>query len=432
WFGGGLVDRHDRFMAGWSFAWAVLATLGLQRLWAPQRKPFSVWMRVLSVSWVCAWLLLFGVSLWSLRRGGLNVHQELIFFQQLVFLGAGLFVMVQAESSWSWGWCVVWFLLVWVDVGTYNRRSGMRSEIQRKARGAQLLRQLPVRGVGSPRVLNMFDHGPRLASTGLQRRGMEPPMWSHQMQRYRLWLAHVRRHPEHLRQFHVRYVIQSKPGNPWFHQRFTRGTRALRAEFFPVRAGAHAQLYQTIRPELPWIYWVPRAVHVEHWKDFPRAFVRRPLACQVLVESKSQWGRVLPPYDAEHIGPMQQSTEPRLSMPKSACTLKKIPIKVKHLQGHRVELSIQAPRAGWLVFQEGYHRHWQATLDGQRQPIVRANLLFQAIRVPAGTHRVRWVYRCPMRRWGFALWGLTWIALLLGMARGFVVPAWKKVVVTQV
>jgi hypothetical protein len=48
---------------------------------------------------------------------------------------------------------------------------------------------------------------------------------------------------------------------------------------------------------------------------------------------------------------------------------------------------------GFLVLTDSYYPGWQATVDGQDVEILKANHLFRAVRLPAGTHRVEFNYR---------------------------------------
>jgi hypothetical protein len=49
--------------------------------------------------------------------------------------------------------------------------------------------------------------------------------------------------------------------------------------------------------------------------------------------------------------------------------------------------------AGYLVRQENYHPGWQAFIDGNETKIYHANYAFQSIRLPAGTHEVRFRFK---------------------------------------
>ena len=55
---------------------------------------------------------------------------------------------------------------------------------------------------------------------------------------------------------------------------------------------------------------------------------------------------------------------------------------------------------------------WEATVDGSPQPIVTANYLFRAVRLPAGPHRVEFVYRPRSVRLGLIATGLGWVFVL--------------------
>jgi hypothetical protein len=58
-------------------------------------------------------------------------------------------------------------------------------------------------------------------------------------------------------------------------------------------------------------------------------------------------------------------------------------------------LSVRATSAGggWLVVRQAYAPGWVATVDGRSEAVRRADVAFQAVRVPAGTHTVVLDYR---------------------------------------
>lgn len=60
-------------------------------------------------------------------------------------------------------------------------------------------------------------------------------------------------------------------------------------------------------------------------------------------------------------------------------------------QPNRVEIETTSAQPAFLVLTDSYSPGWQATVDGQAVPIMRANQIFRAVEVPAGRHRV--VYR---------------------------------------
>jgi hypothetical protein len=78
---------------------------------------------------------------------------------------------------------------------------------------------------------------------------------------------------------------------------------------------------------------------------------------------------------------------------------------------------------GWVVFSEMAYPGWQATVDGQAAPILRADLALMAVPVPAGTHAVRLWFGASWVLAGLAL-SLLAAAILVAAALwvGFVAP----------
>ena len=58
----------------------------------------------------------------------------------------------------------------------------------------------------------------------------------------------------------------------------------------------------------------------------------------------------------------------------------------------RVELLAETPSEGILVLYNTFERGWNATLNGRPTPILRADAAFLGVRLPPGTHRVRFEY----------------------------------------
>jgi hypothetical protein len=51
---------------------------------------------------------------------------------------------------------------------------------------------------------------------------------------------------------------------------------------------------------------------------------------------------------------------------------------------------------GWVVLNDVWHPWWFAELDGAPAPILRANVMFRAVAIPEGRHRVRFLFE-PLR-----------------------------------
>lgn len=62
--------------------------------------------------------------------------------------------------------------------------------------------------------------------------------------------------------------------------------------------------------------------------------------------------------------------------------------KVVRFSANRLEAEVDTVRGTWLVYTDQWHPGWNALLDGGPVPILRANVAFKGIWVPAGRHRV--------------------------------------------
>ena len=54
----------------------------------------------------------------------------------------------------------------------------------------------------------------------------------------------------------------------------------------------------------------------------------------------------------------------------------------------QVQIEVDSDEAGFVVLNDVWHPWWQATVDGQQVEILKANVLFRAVPVPAGHHKV--------------------------------------------
>jgi hypothetical protein len=79
-------------------------------------------------------------------------------------------------------------------------------------------------------------------------------------------------------------------------------------------------------------------------------------------------------------------------------------------------LDVDAPDGGYVVLLESYDPGWRATVDGEPAEVLPANVLFRAVRVGPGRHRVRLEYRPPAQAAGLAVSGLA-LAVAAALAR---------------
>ncbi|MFQ5344015.1 MAG: YfhO family protein, partial [Anaerolineae bacterium] len=77
-----------------------------------------------------------------------------------------------------------------------------------------------------------------------------------------------------------------------------------------------------------------------------------------------------------------------------------------------VEIDVSTPAPAYLVLTDSYYPGWRAWIDESPVPILRADLLFRAVRVTAGDHRVRFVFQPRSLRWGTLISALSGLITL--------------------
>lgn len=80
---------------------------------------------------------------------------------------------------------------------------------------------------------------------------------------------------------------------------------------------------------------------------------------------------------------------------------------------NKVVADIEASAPGIVVLSQSYYHLWQAFVDGRRVQLLRANLAFQAVEVPAGKHRVEWIYRDPYLEIGACITAVSLVLCVL-------------------
>jgi hypothetical protein len=68
-------------------------------------------------------------------------------------------------------------------------------------------------------------------------------------------------------------------------------------------------------------------------------------------------------------------------------------VSVKEYRRNAVVLEVDTDRTSLLVLHDIYYPGWEATVDGKVQPILRTNVLFRGVEVPAGRHVVEFQFR---------------------------------------
>jgi hypothetical protein len=81
----------------------------------------------------------------------------------------------------------------------------------------------------------------------------------------------------------------------------------------------------------------------------------------------------------------------------------------------RVVAQVTATGPAVLVLRDALAPGWSASLDGQPQPIVRADGLFRAVAVPAGQHQVVWQFAAPGLQAGMGISAVAWLAWIAAL-----------------
>lgn len=71
------------------------------------------------------------------------------------------------------------------------------------------------------------------------------------------------------------------------------------------------------------------------------------------------------------------------------------PVEFEVDDPQRVVLRARAPREGWLVLADSWAPGWVARVSGRRVAIRRADVAFRAVPLPAGNHRIEFVFAPP-------------------------------------
>jgi hypothetical protein len=68
-------------------------------------------------------------------------------------------------------------------------------------------------------------------------------------------------------------------------------------------------------------------------------------------------------------------------------------VRMMRYENTVVEIEVVSDGEGFVILNDVWHPWWRATVDGQEVQILRANVLFRAVAVPAGRHDVRFEFK---------------------------------------
>lgn len=92
-------------------------------------------------------------------------------------------------------------------------------------------------------------------------------------------------------------------------------------------------------------------------------------------------------------------------------------VEILTYKPEHIVISADLEEEGYLVLTDTYYPGWRAVIDGLDVPIHRADLLFRAVYLPAGQHRVEFVYDPLSLKVGAAISLVALLALLVGLAK---------------
>jgi hypothetical protein len=78
-----------------------------------------------------------------------------------------------------------------------------------------------------------------------------------------------------------------------------------------------------------------------------------------------------------------------------------------------VDIEAEAAQPSLVVVAQTYYHDWRAEIDGQPAPLLRANGAFQALQVPAGTHKIHLAYVDRAFETGAAISIAAWLGSLI-------------------
>ncbi len=85
--------------------------------------------------------------------------------------------------------------------------------------------------------------------------------------------------------------------------------------------------------------------------------------------------------------------------------------RIMEEDSNRVVVQVESDATGWLEMADVWYPGWVVSIDGKPASILRADYLFRAVAVPAGTHTIEWIYRPTSFYLGAAISGSVWLGL---------------------
>ena len=90
--------------------------------------------------------------------------------------------------------------------------------------------------------------------------------------------------------------------------------------------------------------------------------------------------------------------------------------RVEQYSADTVRVQTQASADAWLVLSDTFYPGWSATIDGQAAPLLRGDVLFRVVPIPAGEHEVEFRFDPPSIKVGLIVTAVSIAIVALGLA----------------
>ena len=64
-----------------------------------------------------------------------------------------------------------------------------------------------------------------------------------------------------------------------------------------------------------------------------------------------------------------------------------------------ITIQVESNAPGYLLLTDAYYPGWQASINGDAVPIIRADVMFRAVEIPAGSSTIIFTYRPDWLLW---------------------------------
>jgi hypothetical protein len=196
----------------------------------------------------------------------------------------------------------------------------------------------------------------------------------------------------------------------------SRGELVVYGAALMDRAGASHQLFGHQKAKYREVYQDKEVRVLENTAAYPRAFVvPQARVAPSLASAFDQMAHQ--PFDPAREVVLAADTPPddlgqaratagratSLELAEAIGALGPRQARIERYELHNVQVHVATPEAGFLVISDTYFPGWEAQVDGQPRPVLRGDLLFRAVQVPAGSHVVELRFQPRSVRVGLAM-----------------------------